>query len=330
MNDLKVVIGKTDRPEGHRRKHRNPDKRIAQVRPQQRRHQDRDRDQQTTHGRRTRFFLMSLGALFADVLPDLKIAQPLNNDRSNDQAGEKGGEAGKCCTERQVTKNTEGRKIMEELQVEQPVEQSASDTSSRFPVLSSQFPVLPLCICVFPVVQAFGLYHRGHRETQGKPSSNPPATADLSSQLPPPGREVRRVFAAMSQALFPASRLATLSTIRHRLPEFRARATRRPLLASRQIPLSYPPREPLPPWASPSLARQAGNQAYFRPDFLPHFLPHFLLCTARTRDAVARRWRQAPASRRQQQSGVARASLPEYPPPPSAPSDLNCSNRTAR
>src|SRR6202521_5340459 len=142
MNDLKVVIGKTDRAEGHRGKHSDPNKRIAQIGPKQRRHQDGDRDQQTAHGWSTRFFLMGLRTLFADVLPDLEIAQAPNHDRPNDQAGEKSGEAGKGCAESQVTKNTEWRKVMIELQVEQPVEQSASDTSSRFSVLGSQFSVL--------------------------------------------------------------------------------------------------------------------------------------------------------------------------------------------
>src|SRR5258708_33102916 len=138
MNNFKVVIGKADRAKGHRGKHCDPDKRIAQVRPEQRRHQDGDGDQQAAHGRRASFLLVSLRTLFAYVLPNLEIAQALNHDRPNDQSSEKRGEAGKGCAESQITKNTEERKVMEELQVEQPVEQSASNTSSRFSVLSSQ------------------------------------------------------------------------------------------------------------------------------------------------------------------------------------------------
>src|SRR5437868_2616703 len=144
MNDFEVVIGKTDCTERNRGKHGDPHKRIAEVRPEQRRHQDGDRDQQSAHGRRARFFLMSLRTFFAYVLPNLEIAQALNHDRPDDQAGEKSGEAGKGSAERQVTKNTERRKIVEELQVEQPVEQSASDTSSRFSVLS----LTPVYLCV--------------------------------------------------------------------------------------------------------------------------------------------------------------------------------------
>src|SRR5229473_1714877 len=138
MNNFKVVVGKTDRGEGHRGKHGDPDERIAQVRPEQCRHQNGDGDQQAAHGRSARFFLMRLRSLFADVLPDLEIAQAGNHDRPNDQASKKSGEASERGAESQVTKNTEWRKIMVELQVEQPVEQSASDTSSRFSVLSSQ------------------------------------------------------------------------------------------------------------------------------------------------------------------------------------------------
>src|ERR1700676_57356 len=121
MNDFKVVIGKTDCAEGHRGKYSDPYKRIAQVRPEQCRHQDSDGDQQ--------------------------IAQALNHDRPNDQACEKRGEAGESGAESQVAKNTEWRKVVEELQVEQPVEQSASNISSRFSVPSFT-PVYPVYFCV--------------------------------------------------------------------------------------------------------------------------------------------------------------------------------------
>ena len=205
MNDFKVVIGKTDRAEGHRGKHGDPYKRIAQVRPEQRRHQDGDGDQQTTHGRRARFFLMSLRTLFANVLPNLEIAQALNHDRPNDQAREKSSEAGESCAESQITENAEWRKIMEELQVEQPVEQSASDTSSRFSVVNSRFstrgvqqrsPVylcVSLCTSVFPVVQALVPYHRGHRETQVTLKQSASDTS-LGSQFPAPGAEGMPLF----------------------------------------------------------------------------------------------------------------------------------------
>src|SRR5205807_4449753 len=192
-----------------------------------------------------------------------------------------------------------------------PVEQSASDTSSRFSVLS----LTPVYLCV-PCGSGFSSPPQRTQRNTGETLKHPPATAVLSSQLPPPAQEVRRFFAATSPALFPASRRATLSTIRHRHHEPCAPATHRLLLVSRRIRLSSPLREPLPPSASLSPARQAGSQVYFRLRFRSHFLPRFLQCTARTRDAIARRSCRGPASRQRQQSAAARAWPPEHPRQP--------------
>jgi hypothetical protein len=70
-------------------------------------------------------------------LTDLEIAQPPNDHRPNNEPGEKRSKTGEGCAKRQVTENTEGRKIMKEFQVEQPVEQSASDTSCQLSAVSS-------------------------------------------------------------------------------------------------------------------------------------------------------------------------------------------------
>ena len=66
-------------------KHRDPDEAVAQVGPQQSWDHDGDRDQQAAHGGRAGFFLMSLGAFFADVLADLKFAQAVDDERADDQ-----------------------------------------------------------------------------------------------------------------------------------------------------------------------------------------------------------------------------------------------------
>ena len=72
---------------------------------------------------------MCLRAFLADVLPDLKIAQPLNHDWTNDQVGEQRSKTSEGGAKREIAKNTEGRKVVVELQVQQPVEQSASNIS---------------------------------------------------------------------------------------------------------------------------------------------------------------------------------------------------------
>src|ERR1017187_1705188 len=117
MDDLQVIVGETDGREGERGEHGDPDKRIAQIGPEQGRHQNCDRDQQATHGGSAGFFLVCLRSLFADVLANLKIAQSLNYDGTYDQSGKKGGEAGERSAERQITKDAEGREVVKELQV---------------------------------------------------------------------------------------------------------------------------------------------------------------------------------------------------------------------
>src|SRR5208283_4952250 len=102
-----------------------------QVRPQQCWHDDCDRDQQSAHRRRTGFFLMSLRAFFANVLSNLKFAEPADDQRSHNERGEQRGKTGERSAECQVAEDAEGRKIMLQLQKQQPVEQSASDPHQR-------------------------------------------------------------------------------------------------------------------------------------------------------------------------------------------------------
>ncbi len=86
MHNFDVVVGKTDGAKGTVENTAIHTKRIAQVRPKQSRHDNRDGDQQAAHGRRARFFLMSLRTFFADVLPDLKFAQPVNDQQAQRSA----------------------------------------------------------------------------------------------------------------------------------------------------------------------------------------------------------------------------------------------------
>ena len=55
-------------------------------------------------------------------------------------AGEQGGQAGKSSAKRQIAEDTEWREVVEQLQVQQPVEQSASVSvvGRRSSVVSSQ------------------------------------------------------------------------------------------------------------------------------------------------------------------------------------------------
>src|SRR5450631_1645144 len=69
---------------------------------------------------------MGFGALFSNILTDLKFAQTANDQRANHQSGEQRGQARERSAESQVSKNPERRKVMEQLQIQQPIKQSAS------------------------------------------------------------------------------------------------------------------------------------------------------------------------------------------------------------
>src|ERR1700724_2752267 len=102
VHNLKVVIGETDGSEGQGGEDGNPDEGISQVCPEQCRNQDGDGNQQSAHSRRAGFFLMSLRSLFSYVLTNLKVAQPPDNDRADDESREKRGEAGEGRAKCQV------------------------------------------------------------------------------------------------------------------------------------------------------------------------------------------------------------------------------------
>ena len=56
------------------------------------------------------FFWCALRAFFADVLADLKLAQPLDHERPDQQADEQRRQAGKRGAKRQVAEDAKRRK----------------------------------------------------------------------------------------------------------------------------------------------------------------------------------------------------------------------------
>jgi hypothetical protein len=55
---------------------------------------------------------VGLGAFFTNVLPNLEVAQPINDQRTNDESSKQRGEAGERGSESQIAKNSEWRKIV--------------------------------------------------------------------------------------------------------------------------------------------------------------------------------------------------------------------------
>jgi hypothetical protein len=115
VRDLRIVVGESDGSKSTGGEDGDPDKSITEVRPKQRGDNDGDDDQETAHRRRTRFFLMCLRPFFADVLADLEITKPADDQRAYDERGEQSGEAGKGSAKSDVPKNTEGCDVVLQL-----------------------------------------------------------------------------------------------------------------------------------------------------------------------------------------------------------------------
>ncbi len=120
--DLGVVVPKSDASEAHQSEHRDPHVWIRKIRPQQRRHHDRDDDQDSAHGRRARFLLVRLRPVFPDVLADLKFAQLGDQPRPQRQAQEQRRQCRERGAKRGVLEYAKGREVAKQLFVEQPIE----------------------------------------------------------------------------------------------------------------------------------------------------------------------------------------------------------------
>ena len=123
VRDLGVIVRKPDGAKRHRREHHEPDEGIRQVAPQQRRNQDGDADQHAAHRGRAALLLVALRTFFADVLADLKLAQPINDKRPDQQADQQRRQARKDAAERDVAEDPEVPEVGKELLIEQPIEQ---------------------------------------------------------------------------------------------------------------------------------------------------------------------------------------------------------------
>jgi hypothetical protein len=133
LDNLDVVIGKTDRAEGQRGKHHQPDEGVGEVAPQQRGQKDGDADEHAAHGRGAGLLLVVLGAVLADVLADLKLAQLVNHERPDEQGDQHRSKTGKSGAKRQIPEDAEGSEVGEKLLIKEPVEQTSSATRKKNP-----------------------------------------------------------------------------------------------------------------------------------------------------------------------------------------------------
>src|SRR5262249_54033862 len=116
------VVKKSDRSEAHQPEQRHPHIGITKVRPKQRRNHDRNDDEHAAHRRRARLFLMRFRTVLANVLPDLKFAQPRDQPGPENDAQEKRSQAGERGSERDESEYAEWAYERKELLVEQVVQ----------------------------------------------------------------------------------------------------------------------------------------------------------------------------------------------------------------
>ena len=74
LDDLRVVVGEAEQRAGDRRAE-HADRAPVVVGEDQERHRDRREDDDPAHRRRARLVVVALGALLADVLAELAVAQ---------------------------------------------------------------------------------------------------------------------------------------------------------------------------------------------------------------------------------------------------------------
>src|SRR5260370_18977430 len=123
VNDLNVIVGKYNGSEGQSGTDRQPDEFVGEICPQKRRDQNGNHDQHAAHGGRSSFLGVRLGALLADVLSTLELAQLTDDRRASNQSHEQGGETGKVLAGAQIARNTQRKKMRLKNLIEQPVEQ---------------------------------------------------------------------------------------------------------------------------------------------------------------------------------------------------------------
>jgi hypothetical protein len=66
------------------------------------------------------------GTIFADVLADLKLAQLLDHERTDEQSDQHGGETGESGAKRQIPEDTEGSEVGKKFLIKEPVKQTSS------------------------------------------------------------------------------------------------------------------------------------------------------------------------------------------------------------
>jgi hypothetical protein len=115
FHDFDVIVGESDGAESDGGSDDEPDEGISGIGPEDRRQQDGDGDEHAAHGGCAGLLLVRFGAVFADVLADLKLAQFFNDERAYEQSDHERGERGERSAEGEIAEDAEWMKVGEKL-----------------------------------------------------------------------------------------------------------------------------------------------------------------------------------------------------------------------
>ncbi len=102
-------------PNATQSEHRDPDVRVAEVRPKQGGHDDRDHDEEAAHRGRAGLAEVRFRAFFPDVLPDGQITQLPNEHRTEHNGQKQSRQSRERGAKRIVLENAERRELPEQL-----------------------------------------------------------------------------------------------------------------------------------------------------------------------------------------------------------------------
>src|SRR5258706_997239 len=122
LRHFRVIVDESDSRKRQQREQREQHKTVSEVRPQQSGHHGRQHDQHPAHRRRARFLLMILRPLFANVLPNLQLAQFANQPGPKHQSQKHRGQASVDSANGDVAKYVKRTEIFLQDMVQKVVE----------------------------------------------------------------------------------------------------------------------------------------------------------------------------------------------------------------
>ena len=141
-DDLEIVVGEANRAKSDRGENCDPDERVAEVGPEQRRHERRGQNQEAAHRRRAGLGPVRRRPFVTDHLPDLELLQLADHPRTEDEPERERRHAGDGGAERDVSRHVQHGEPRRQRR-QQVIEHQANSAFSRATTRSVPMPREP-------------------------------------------------------------------------------------------------------------------------------------------------------------------------------------------